>query len=379
MANTLSAVIPQLLAQGVDALRENALMPALVNRAYESMAGPEGSTIDVPVPSAIAATQVNPGPTPPTTPDIAPTSVPIVLDQWYESAFYMTDKDLLEVQAGTLPMVASEAIKSLANQVDQFLLDLVVQAYGSVRLSAGQASGNYPFESGGVADAVSLRTILNQQLAPLDPRYVVVDPVTEGHAMNVQAFHDASFGSGPSTLVDGDLRKYFGMNWFMDQNVRTHTAGDGSGFQVSADAATGVKTVSLDTGTGDILVGDIVTFDGDAQTYVVTEGTSGPGDISIEPGLQVALAAADNTPCNVDPSHVMNAGFHRDFIAFATRPLASSNHPGSIIDTQIDPISNLTLRLEVTREHRRDRYAFDILWGGAVIRRELGARLPSYL
>src|SRR6056300_871926 len=111
MANTLTEVTPKLLAQGLLALREQAIMPMLVNRAYESLAGEKGSTIDVPIPSAIAAQDVSPGATPPSTADVAPTSVAIAMDQWKEAPFYLTDKDIMTAMDGIIPMQASEAIK----------------------------------------------------------------------------------------------------------------------------------------------------------------------------------------------------------------------------------------------------------------------------
>ena len=76
MPNSLAEVTPKLLAQGLLALRENSIMPRLVNGDYDSMAAQKGATIDVPVPSAIAAQAVSPGNTPPATADVAPTSVP---------------------------------------------------------------------------------------------------------------------------------------------------------------------------------------------------------------------------------------------------------------------------------------------------------------
>src|SRR5262245_730810 len=97
-------------------------MPRFVNRAYESMAGDKGSTIDVPIPSAITAQDVAPAAVPPSTADVAPTKVSIPMTKWKEAPFYLTDKDMLEAMTGTIPMQASEAIKALANQVDNDIL-----------------------------------------------------------------------------------------------------------------------------------------------------------------------------------------------------------------------------------------------------------------
>ena len=377
MANNIVKVVPQLLAQGLMALRENALTPQLVNRAYEPMAGPEGSTIDVPIPSAITAVAVTPAATPPATADIVPTSVPVTLDRWFEAPFQLSDKEQLEVMRGTIPMVASEAVKSLANEVVRFILALGSKFFGYVTPEGGSPLAAFGAATPTTKDATSLMTVLNKQVAPLDPRYAVLSATAHGNALNVRAFQDASFGGGPLALIEGKLAPKFGFGWFMDQNVQTHTAGTGAGYLVnSTTLVVGDKVIPADTGTGTILVGDLVTFAGHTQTYVVTSALSG-GSFSIEPGL--VSVPANNAAITLKTSHVMNLGFHRDAIAFATRPLAASGHPGSIIDTQVDPVSGLALRLEVTREHKRDRFSFDILYGAAVIRRELGARLPEHL
>lgn len=378
MANNWTAVIDKLLAQGLFALREMAIMPRLVNRGYEGLAGEKGSTVDVPIPSSIEVQDVTPAATPPSTADSAPTSVPIQLNRWKEAPFYLTDKELLEVMDGTIPMQASEAVKALANEVDTFLLGLGAKFYGF-----HGTPGVTPF-SADTTDVTQIRKVLNNQLAPMEPRHMVINADAEANALSLRAFSDASFSGSVEALINGNINRKLGFQWWLDQNVPVHTAGTASGATTDAAGyAIGVKTVTLAAaGTGTILVGDIITFAGHSQTYVVTSGdadVSNGGTISFLPGLQVALAAS-TVAITVKGSHAMNLAFHRDAIALATRPLLSTpvnEGLGSIMRSAVDPISGLALRLEIRREHKRIRYSYDMLYGAEVVRPELGARLAG--
>src|SRR5260370_26847664 len=124
VANALAAAIPQILAQGLLALRQQAIMPRLVNAAYSDIAGDKGTSIDVPIPSAVATRAVVAAAVPPQAADLGPTKVNIPMDQWIEAPFQLSDKDALEAMAGVFPMQASETINSLPNYADQFLLQL---------------------------------------------------------------------------------------------------------------------------------------------------------------------------------------------------------------------------------------------------------------
>ena len=140
MANTLTEVIPKLLAQGLMALRENAIMTRLVNSNLQSQAQDKGDVINVPIPSAITVRTVTPAVAQAANQDVTPTSVQVTLDFWREASFHLSDQDLQEAMEGHIPMQASEAVKSLANAVDDYILGKHVGFF-----STAGVAGTTPF------------------------------------------------------------------------------------------------------------------------------------------------------------------------------------------------------------------------------------------
>lgn len=370
MANDLSKIIPKVLAQGLLALRENVVMPAVVNSDYSDAAASKGATIDVPIPSAIAAVPVVPAPNAPTTADVSPTSVPIQLSEWYEAPFYLTDKDKMEAISGVLPMQASEAIKALANNVNSYIMSKYKGVYNAVG-----TPGVSPL-SADTTDATNARKVLSNNAVPLTDRRFVINPDAEANALNLRAFQDMSFSGSASEIRDGKINQKLGFAWFMDQQIPYHTKGTATGYLVNGTPAVGATSIPVDTGTGTFVIGDLITFAGDTQTYaVLANHAGGAGNLSITPGLK--LAPADNAVISIKDSHVVNLAFHRDAFAFATRPLEDEDQEGlgSRIQSAVDPVSGLALRLEVTREHKRQRWSFDILYGAELVRKELATRV----
>jgi hypothetical protein len=376
MANNLQAVSTPLLAQGLMALRSMNVMPRLVNSDYQGAAEEKNSVINVPIPSAILAQTVVPGATPPSTADVTPTSVPITLDQWVEAPFYLTDLDMMQAVEGTIPMQASEAIKALANNVNAFILGQYKGFYGF----AGTA-GTTPFASDTTA-ASSARKLLNKQLAPTGDRRIVLDMDAEGNAISLAMFQQAQMSGSTQTLVEGVIGRKVGFDWYADQQVLTHvstplTAGACTANGVNA-AGTKVLLLAKATNTSPLVKGDIISIAGNLQTYVVTADTTlivGNTNVPIYPPLAVATAGGETITLRA--THVVNLAFHRDAIAFATRPLKDVDHPAVVSSVGVDPISGLSLRLQITREYQRTRFSYDILYGGAVVRPELGARIAG--
>lgn len=377
MPNQLQQVMPKILAQGLLALRQQAVGIGLVNSNWGAETAQKGDTINVPLPSAIAAQDVTPANTPPSTAPIAPTTVPIQLDQWVEAPMYLTDKDLGEiVQGDVINMQVSEAVKAIANRV-------ATDLYGEYRGVYGYegTAGTTPFGTGvEVGSATAVRKRLNLQLAPMDDRRLILDPDAEAAALGLRAFQDQSWRGDGEGIRNGMIGRKLGFDVFMDQLVPVHTTGAATGYQVNdaAGGAIGDTAIPVDTGTGAFVVGDVISFAGHDQTYVITGQTGAVNATAIQFSPPLKATVADNAAITKRASHAVNLAFHRDAFALAIRPLeAPGNGLGNLIQSAVDPQTGLALRLEISREHKRTRYSFDILYGVKLVRPELAARLAG--
>jgi hypothetical protein len=379
MANIITAILPKLLAQGLMALRANTIMPRLVNRGYDTLAASRGDTINIPIPSAITAQDVTPSATPPSTADIAPTSVAIVLNKWKEAPFYLTDKDMMDTMEGTIPMQASEAIKSITQVMDLDTIAAFNGVYGFVG-TPGTPPFSVPVSPNIVPDTsvyTQARAVLNRQLAPMGDRRVVLDPDAEGYALNLRAFQDSSWAGSQQGIVLGQIGTKMGADWFMDQNISvratgTLTNGTIHAAKVNGAVLAGATSMNINeaTLTGTILPGDVFSV-----ATTLTAAANAIAGVTFTPAAPVGCFLTTAVVTFKGPvggaGYVRNLLFHRDAVAFASRPLADLPLADSLVQSIGDPLTGVNIRLEITREHKRTRFSYDVLYGVQCVRPEL--------
>lgn len=376
MANTVTNVLPKLLAQGLMALRQNAVMSRLVNRSYDTLAAGKGAVINVPIPSAIPARNVTAGVTYATNIDFSPTVALVTLDFWQEAPFQFSDKDAAECMDGTLPMQASEAIKSLANAVDQY----IISKHTGIFSQSGTA-GTAPFNASLTA-AASARVLLNKQLAPMTDRRGVIDPDAEGNLLlNTQVLQTDQRGDQEG-IINGVIGNKLGVDWYMNQNItgQSYTPGTAwiTGWVADGSAAIGVSTLAVTfTSSGTVKIGDIFSIAG--QQYAVTANTTSVTGVTMNlafyPPLKSAVATAASLTIGAGATaYVPNLVFHRDAFAWASRPLVGMGGSGDFM-TATDPVSGIALRLEVSRQYKQTTFSYDILGGAGLVRPELATKI----
>lgn len=377
MANTITNVLPTMLANGVLALRQNAIMPRTVNRDYESIAAQRGNVVNVPIPSAITARAVTPSVTMNSNVDSAPTVALVTLDHWYEAPFQMSDSDAISVAAGFVPMQASEAIKALGNDADLFLWGRHIGFFGAVG-----TAGTTPFASG-VTNASSARTLLNRQLAPQDFRTALLDPSAEGNLLMASPILQADQRGDQGGVINGAIGHKLGFDWYMDQNITTYTPGTGwvTGFALSTvGAAVGDTTLNVinATASGTIKAGDIFTVGGGTQQYVIKTATTVSATVQVAVSFYPALVSAAATGVAltvIATAYVANLAYHRDAFAWASRPLGTGFAGGNVFQAPNDPVSGIALRLELSRQYKQETLSYDYLAGANFVRRELGVKI----
>lgn len=379
MANDLSAIVnDKLLSRGVLTLREQLGLARTVNKDFSAEVAQQGATILVESFPAGTTSAVSPGPTPPAPSSTTPTTTSIALSDWRKSDFHLTEKEEAEIINGSSQYVtgrAGQAIRALANYVNSAVHANYTKVYGYVG-----TAGTTPFATDTSA-AVQARKVLAQQLAPKNPRFAVVNADAEANMLSLDAFANASKTGENGVIIRGEIGEKFGIDWMMDDGIVTHTAGTASGATTdSTGYAAGLKTLALaSAGTGSILVGDIITFAGDTQTYTVTEGdsdVSGGGSISFEPGLQVAIAASP-TAITVKGDHVVNLAYHPEAFALAMRPLSNMTTGVSSRSSVTDPETGISLMLTVLEEYHQRAYEYSVLFGTACVHPELAVRIAG--
>jgi hypothetical protein len=269
----------------------------------------------------------------------------------------------------------AQAIRKIVNEVEADLCALHTQ----FSRAAGVA-GTTPFATvNDYTAATFAQKILKDNGGNIDPQ-LVINTTASATMLGKQSAADSS--GTLSMLTQGVLVDRFGMpireSAFINDFVKGNAA---SATTNAAGYAVGAKLLTLaSAGTGTIIAGDVVTFAGDTNQYVVASGdadVSNGGTITLAaPGLRVAMSAAAKA-ITVVASSARNMAFARSAIVLATRapalPVEGDNASDRMLIT--DPRSGMTLEFSMYKGYRKVRYEVAAVWGPKVIKPEHTALL----
>lgn len=387
MANNLQKVFPQILTEALSVLRESSLMPSLVNTSYSDEAAKKGDKIDIPLHLETGTQPVVPGAVSNFTPDTEMASESILLNEWEEAAFFLTDKDLNEIMDGIPNGVIQTKARALANFVNLKLLGLYKKAW-----NYHGTAGVTPFATDHSA-AAQVGAVLFDNLAPDENYKIVLDSQAYANAIALPAFAYYLNSGDTNAMSRGRLGEKYGLDWYRDNHMRSifHTAGTLSGATTSAaPVATVPAPIEISRGTvtctatngQTVKEGDIFTVAGDAQTYVVKANATAAGSaVTIQFAPAPKVQWTTGSAVTLKASHANNLVFHPQALALAMRPYVGDQYAAELKSsmkmTMVDPVSGIPMLLTVKEEHYRMRWSLSILFGFDVIRPQWLLRLAG--
>lgn len=261
----------------------------------------------------------------------------------------------------------AQALRAAANDVEATLAGLHTKfsrAYGT--------AGTTPFAST-LADTAQLGKILTDNGASGMDRHLVMNTAAGANVRTLTQLTKANEAGTDSTLRMGSLLDIHGFSLAESGQINTSTAGTGTSYTTStAGFAVGATDIAIITGSGTVVAGDVVTFAGDTNKYVVTTGVAAPGTITIAaPGLRKAIAASA-VAMTIVAAAARNMAFTRSAIVLAARPVASPSDGDLATDRQmiVDPISGLPFEIALYKGYKMNRYEINLAWGADVIKPE---------
>jgi hypothetical protein len=383
MTNTLAAYDPIFYAQEALIQLEKALgLAGRVYRGYDRTPSEIGKTTSIRKPSTFTA-QAAPG----SDQDITAEEVTILLDQWQEVKFGLTDQELTWTGERIVEEHIRPAAYALADKIDQDLASL----YAYIPWFNDEVGSGAD-----VKDIVDTRAVMFDNAVPLDDPgmiHLMVNGAKEAEFLTLNIFHAANIAGAAATapLMRGTLGTRFGMEIFANQNTPSHTKGTATTGTLALDGggspvAKGTSVVTLDavSVTGTLVKGDTFVIAGNTQRYsVVSSSVTAAGNaltgVSIFPAL--VQEYADDAVVTVElASHVANLGFHRNAIALATAPLSEmGNNVGARMASISDPKTRLSLRSRIwyDGDTSKVKVGLDILYGFKVLDPNLAVRLRA--
>jgi coat protein Gp5 len=393
VSNTYTNLLPTLFGMVVTTVRQQSVMPRLVLNLSDDIAGTPGSTIQMPdqVTGVTRAVTHDISAVDPT--NLSLTATPLTLSNWREAPFTIDDKMAAEVVGGTIPRVLRSYTAALADYIDSQIMAVYTGVYNtgaSDAFGGGATALPAAFTVDATKNPSGLRAVaeagnlVDQLGTPKGDRRVVLSSYDTWAAQILGQFLKFNERGDQGGIIDGEIGRKIGMDWWMDQSIPTHTCGTvGSTASQTLTCPTAnvgdtsITFVGTITTALTLKVGDVFIFSNHNQTYVnntlVTSTTNSLAVTSFSPPLKVAVSSANNA--KVLPSHKVNLLFHRDAIAFASRPLGGIGN-GNYIQA-FDEVSGLNLRVEIFRQHRQDYMAVDCLFGAALRDPKLIARVAS--
>jgi hypothetical protein len=371
LANTLSALAPTLFSAAKEVANEPVAVIQAIDSRFDNKGVAKGDTVTVPVAPVRVLSDFTPNNTTSSGDDAVATSVGVQITAAKKVSWNLSGEQQRSLENGTISMdwvsqLVKQGMRALRNQAE-------IDAWTAVVSGASRAygtAGTAPFASD-LSALTNMRKILQDNGAPLSDLYFVGNTAAGLNLRNLGIIQQAYAAGSDAERRSGVFQRQFGFVMEESAGVGLHTAGTGSGYLVSSGPlAVGTTVITCGTGTGTILVGDVVSFAGDTNKYVVT-GALSAGSFTIgKPGLQVA--ASNGAAITVTANYTANIAMERSAVVGIMRPPLIPANPTIQQMPISDPFGMSYLMLDIAQYGQRS-WELHLAWGFKSVNGEFSA------
>ena len=371
MANTLTNLIPDLYAAMNVVSRELVGFIPAVGRNSGAERAAVGENVRIPIAPVGSMFDVTPAMATPEPADNVFTNTAIQITKSKGVSFGWVGEEQRGLNNGPgyqnlqVQQIA-QAMRTLCNAVEAD----VAATYAGASRAYGTA-GTAPFATN-LGDPAQVRKILSDNGAPLSDLQMVIDTTAGASMRTLAQLTKANEANDATLLRQGVLLDVHGFAIRESGQIAPVAAvGTGASYVTSGALTVGQTVIPLITGSGTILAGDVITFNGDTNKYVVEVGIAAPGSITIAaPGIR--KAATSGKAVAITAAFTPNLAFDRQAIQLVTRAPALPGEGDSALDSMMitDDRSGLTFEVRMYGGYRKIRYELALAWGVKVIKPE---------
>ncbi len=342
MANSFPSLAPLLFAAAREVPRELTGVIGAVNTKFSDQGVAKGDTVTVPVSPVATLASFTASQTFTVGTDRTATSKVLTLNQEKVSSWNLTPEQERSLGNGgiaddVLQQTVKQHIRAHVNGMEAYV-------WGIARKAASRGTGTAatsPFATDQKPLADALKILLDNGAGNQDLS-AIIDTVAGADLRKVANLFKVSEAGDGNMLRNGVLGRLYNFDIRESAAVAAVTKGTGASYTSNtAGYAIGATAITLITGTGTILAGDVVTFAGDTNKYVVAADLAGGVVTLAEPGLKVALAGSA-VALTVGATATQNVCLRRDAVVFAARPGLQPEGGGIDQMTISDPVTGLS-------------------------------------
>lgn len=362
MANVLTSLAPTLFSAAKLVANEPFGVVGAINTQFDDKGVAKGDNVSVDVAPVRAASDFTPSNITTTGGDSTGSKIDVTITKSRKVDWHLTGEQQRSLDNGGISQdwvqqLIAQGMRTLRNEAE-------ADAALAVKIGASRAfgtAGTTPFASDLTA-LTNVRKILVDNGAPKADLQMVFDTNAGLNLRNLGVLQNAYQAGSDAERRTGEFLPQMGFRLSESAGIGVHTKGTGTSYQVNnaSGYAIGSTSIAVDTGSGTILAGDVITFTGDTNKYVVTGALSG-GVVTIgAPGLRTAIA--DNTAITVGNNYTANLAFERSAVVGVLRPPLMPANPTIQQMLISDQFGMTYLMLDIAQYGQRT-WELHLAWG----------------